>query len=458
MPSTYTELKIELIANGEQSGTWGTTTNTNLGTAIEEALVNTSLISFTGADVTLTLVDSSASQPARNMRLNLLGTSGGARNLIVPAIQKNYLVVNNLADAVTVKTPSGTGITIPATNTAFLYVDGTNVLQAFDFIPTAKFNTLTLVNPLAATSGGTGLATYTAGGALYSPTTTTVASGTLPATAGGTGLSTYTSGGAVYASSASTLTTGVLPTSGGGTGLNSFTTGNAIYASSSNTLTNGVLPTTGGGTGLSSFTSGGAVYASSTSALTTGTLPYTSGGTGVSTAPTNGQLLIGNGSGYTLANLIGVGITVSNTPGAITLTTSGLYSGGPLGTPSSGTLTNCTADGTNNVGYQNVPVNSQSAAYTAVLSDAGKVIFHPSTDANARTFTIPSNASVPYPTGTVLTFINMTSQAVTISISSDTMYLVSLGSTGNRNLAQYGMATALKMTSTTWIISGSGLT
>lgn len=110
------------------------------------------------------------------------------------------------------------------------------------------------------------------------------------------------------------------------------------------------------------------------------------------------------------------------------------------------------------LGYINAPINSQSAAYTTVAGDAGKVIFHPSTDANARTFTIDSNANVAYPTGTVLTFINMTSQVVTIAITTDTMYLAGTGSTGSRSLAQYGLATAVKMTSTTWLISGSGLT
>lgn len=110
------------------------------------------------------------------------------------------------------------------------------------------------------------------------------------------------------------------------------------------------------------------------------------------------------------------------------------------------------------VGYLNLPVNSQSAAYTAVLADSGKLILHPSTDANARTFTIPANASVAYPDGTVLTFINMTSQVVTIAITSDTMYLAGSGSTGSRTLAQFGVATAVKLTSTTWLISGSGLT
>jgi hypothetical protein len=129
-----------------------------------------------------------------------------------------------------------------------------------------------------------------------------------------------------------------------------------------------------------------------------------------------------------------------------------------LGTPSSGTLSSCTVDGTDSVGFRNIPLNSQSAAYTTVLADSGKVIFHPSTDANARTFTIDSNANVAYPVGTALTFINMTSQAVTIAITSDTMYLSSAGTTGSRTLAQYGSATAIKMTSTTWLISGSGLT
>jgi hypothetical protein len=129
-----------------------------------------------------------------------------------------------------------------------------------------------------------------------------------------------------------------------------------------------------------------------------------------------------------------------------------------LGTPSSGTLSSCTVDGTDAVGFRNIPINSQSAAYTAVLADSGKCIFHPSTDANARTFTIPANGSVAYPIGTAISFVNMTSQVVSIAITTDTMYLAGTGTTGTRSLAQYGTATALKMTSTTWIISGAGLT
>ena len=110
-----------------------------------------------------------------------------------------------------------------------------------------------------------------------------------------------------------------------------------------------------------------------------------------------------------------------------------------------------------NIGYLNIPQNSQSAAYVLTLADSGKHIFHPSTDANARTYTIPANSSVAYPIGTALTFINVTSQLVTIAINTDTMYLAGTGTTGPRTLAQYGSASAIKITATSWLISGSGL-
>ena len=155
------------------------------------------------------------------------------------------------------------------------------------------------------------------------------------------------------------------------------------------------------------------------------------------------------------------GVLKGNGTSAFTAATAGtdyVAPSGALGTPSSGTLSSCTVDGTDAVGFRNVPVNSQSAAYTLVLADSGKVILHPASDANARTFTIPANSSVAYAVGTAITFINMTSQVVTIAITTDTMYLSSAGTTGSRSLAQYGSATAIKITSTNWIISGSGLT
>jgi len=130
---------------------------------------------------------------------------------------------------------------------------------------------------------------------------------------------------------------------------------------------------------------------------------------------------------------------------------------GRLTAASNVNVSSMTIDGTNQIGYLNVPVNSQNAAYTTVISDSGKVILHPSSDANVRTYTIAANSSVPYANGTILTFVNMTSNLVTISINTDTLYLTPSGTTGNRTLAQYGMASALKVNNTTWLISGSGL-
>jgi hypothetical protein len=153
-----------------------------------------------------------------------------------------------------------------------------------------------------------------------------------------------------------------------------------------------------------------------------------------------------------LANVQVTGGNIAN----VTITDSSL-SNVALGTPPSGTLSACTVDGTDAVGFRNVPVISKSEAYTLVLSDSGKTILHPIADDNARTFTIPANSSVAYPVGTAITFVNLIND-VTIAITDDTMYLANDGDTASRTLAAYGVATAVKVASTTWVISGNGLT
>lgn len=118
-------------------------------------------------------------------------------------------------------------------------------------------------------------------------------------------------------------------------------------------------------------------------------------------------------------------------------------------------------DGTNLIllaPFPGIRQNSQSANYTTVMADNGGHIYHPGTDNNARTFTIDSNANVPYPIGATLTFINDASTASTIAITSDTLEQAGTGSTGSRTLAVAGIATAIKKTATSWIISGTGLT
>ena len=167
MASTYSTLKVELIGTGEQTGTWGTTTNDNLSIALGEAITGSADVAFSSADVTITLTDSNGAQTARNLRLNLTGTSGGARQLILGSgcqIEKLYLINNGLADAVTVKNTSGTGIAVPAGKSMFVYNNGTNVVEAV----TAS------VTPFAVASGGTGLATLTANNVLLGNGTSNV--------------------------------------------------------------------------------------------------------------------------------------------------------------------------------------------------------------------------------------------------------------------------------------------
>lgn len=113
------------------------------------------------------------------------------------------------------------------------------------------------------------------------------------------------------------------------------------------------------------------------------------------------------------------------------------------------------ADDTNT--FMGITQNSQSAAYTCVAADANKHILHPTADNNARTFTIPANASVAYAIGTTITFVNQIN-TVTLAITSDTMTMAGTGLTGSRTLSANGMATALKVSSTGWVIAGTGLT
>jgi hypothetical protein len=152
MASTYSNLKIQLMTTGENTTTWGDVTNVNLGTALEEAIVGSADVTFSSGNVTLTLSNTNTSQTARNMRLVCTGTTGGStRNLVVPSIEKPYIVQNDCADNIVVKTSAGTGITVPAGKTMWVYNNGTDVVDA-----TTHLTSLTLGTALPVASGGTG--------------------------------------------------------------------------------------------------------------------------------------------------------------------------------------------------------------------------------------------------------------------------------------------------------------
>lgn len=166
MASTYsTNLRLELIGTGDQQGTWGITTNRNLGTLLEEAIGGyTSVTVSDVGDTTLTVADGTSDQ-SRNMVINLTGTISAARNVICPAIEKLYVVKNATTGgfAVTFKVSGQTGISIPNGTTAFLYVDGTDARAINGSIAAQSASnvaitggTITGITDLAVADGGTG--------------------------------------------------------------------------------------------------------------------------------------------------------------------------------------------------------------------------------------------------------------------------------------------------------------
>jgi hypothetical protein len=152
MSSTYsTNLALELIGTGDQAGTWGNTTNTNLGTLIEQAISGyVAQAVATGTDTTITIPNGS-SGVARNMFIELTGTGGTNTNLIVPANKKLYFVYNNSTGAVTVKVSGQTGISVAVGEKKILVSNGTDVVEATSYLTSVGGSVS--VTTITATSG-----------------------------------------------------------------------------------------------------------------------------------------------------------------------------------------------------------------------------------------------------------------------------------------------------------------
>ena len=212
MASSYSALKIELIATGEQVNVWGATTNTNLGTALEEAIVGRAVANFTtDANLTIDLTNTNSTQVARHYILSLTSTGAltATRDLIVPTTDKPYIIENNTtgSQSIRVKTAAGTGITVPNGKTAMVYANSTNVVSALSYVPALSIDTATIAAGTAIFSTATITTATINGGTITGITDLAVADG-------GTGLSTLTANNVILGNGASAPTFVAPSTSG----------------------------------------------------------------------------------------------------------------------------------------------------------------------------------------------------------------------------------------------------
>jgi len=297
MATNYTTvLKLALPTTGELVGSWGSVVNNQITQMVEQAITGIATIStWSGASHTLTTANGSTSE-SRCAILQCSGAPGAAAEVICPAQSKIYIVRNGVTGgyAVTLKTSAGTGIAVPNGKVMWLYCDGTNVVEA-----TNHLVSLTLATPLAASSGGTGVANsynINLGGALS-------ISGAL----------------SVLGNDAVTINTSA------NTNVTLPTSGTLITTDSADTITN---------KDISGLTNN--IHDVSLTSDVIGTLPIANGGLGVTTVPTNGQIPIGNGSGYTVANITsGAGITVIGGAGSLQIAATGALAPGDVIGPAS---------------------------------------------------------------------------------------------------------------------------
>lgn len=454
MPSTFsTNLAIELIGTGDQAGAWGNTTNTNLGTLIEQAISGyvTQAVA-TGTDTTITIPDGS-SGVARNMYIELTGTGGTNTNLIVPAKKKLYFIYNNTASGqVTVKVAGQTGVSVPNGKKVVLVCDGTDIVNGLNYIADFGTNSFTVTNLTATSASITTLTATSATATTLTATSSNIT--TLSATSltlgnalqvsqGGTGTSLTPSNGQL------------LIGNGSGYALSTLTAGVGV------SITNnaGSITITAAGTG---FVTG--VTASSPLASSGGSSPNisiaSSTGTGAVVLADNPTI-----SSATITNLASTSANITTLTGTTFGTTATTQLRGASGqittltstsanittlTGTSATITNI-LDGAGNVRKIPSAGSEKTSVYTLSVSDIGEFV----TIGTGGGIDVPNNV---FSAGDAISIFNNTTGTRTISLTITTAYIAGTDADkASVSLLTRGLATVLFVNPSLCVVSGNVL-
>lgn len=467
MPNYTTNLGlIEPLAN-EFPGTWGSEVNTGLTELIETAVSGYTTQGVVAATDTTITIPNGSTGVARNMYIQLTGTGGASTNLIVPAKRKLYFIHNATSGTpgqVTVKVAGQTGVSVPAAAKILLVCNGTDVVNAVDYfaaLTTTTFSasgavTLSPANATV-TISPTGTGTVT----IAPATSGTLNNVSLGATTPGNGaFNTLTVAGPTIAVNGFYLPAATAIANAGASG--NGTTATVTFAVQTLAPAVGSLVTVSG-VSLAGYNGTYVVTASTTSSVSYANTTTGAGSGGTATMSFHTLGISTNSTQRGTVTGFGAWSLNAPTAGNVTLTVNGV-----AGTHSTKIADNNATS--YDAGYLGIPQNAQTALYSPTLQDRGKHIrltlgsaLTPAMTVSDTPFAYGSTGATTWTAGDSFVVVNNSTftQRVDPLNANVTFRLAGTATTGNRNIAQYGVATFLCIVggaTPTFVVSGAGVT